>query len=51
MRMVVGQEKDPATVSLYVCDIPQTISKEELEAIFSKFFGFLEVRLARDKNR
>ena len=51
MRMVVGHEKDPATVSLYVCDIPQTISKEELEAIFSKFFGFLEVRLARDKNR
>jgi hypothetical protein len=32
--MGAAQEKDPSTVSLYVCDIPQTISKEELEAIF-----------------
>ncbi len=37
--------------SLYVCDIPQNISKEELEKVFSQFNGFHEVRLAKDKNR
>jgi hypothetical protein len=31
--------------------MPQTISKEELEAIFNKFMGFQDVRVARDKNR
>jgi RNA recognition motif-containing protein len=38
-------------VSLYVCDIPQNITKEELDSVFSCFDGFNEVRLARDKNR
>ena len=38
-------------VSLYVCDIPQTITKEELDAVCKCFPGFNEVRLARDKNR
>ena len=37
--------------SLYVCDIPQNITKEELEKVFSQFNGFHEVRLAKDKNR
>lgn len=37
--------------SLYVCDIPQNITKEELEKVFSQFSGFHEVRLAKDKNR
>ena len=38
-------------VSLYVCDIPQNITKEELDSVFRCFGGFNEVRLARDKNR
>ena len=38
-------------VSLYVCDIPTFVQKEELERIFSNFAGFTEVRIARDKNR
>lgn len=38
-------------VSLYVCDIPQNIEKEELDGVFSCFEGFVEVRLARDKNK
>ncbi len=38
-------------VSLYVCDIPQNIEKEELESVFSSFGGFVEVRLAKDKNK
>jgi hypothetical protein len=38
-------------VSLYVCDIPQTIEKEELEAVFQTFEGFVEARIARDKNK
>ena len=38
-------------VSLYVCDIPTYVSKEDLEHIFQQFMGFTEVRLARDKNR
>lgn len=38
-------------VSLYVCDIPQNITKEELDSVFRCFAGFNEVRLARDKNR
>ena len=37
--------------SLYVCDIPQNVTKEELEKVFSQFNGFHEVRLAKDKNR
>jgi hypothetical protein len=38
-------------ISLYVCDIPQTIEKEELSEIFSCFDGFIEVRIARDRNK
>ena len=38
-------------VSLYVCDVPQNIEKDELADIFSCFDGFIEVRLARDRNR
>lgn len=38
-------------VSLYVCDIPQNIEKEELEGVFQMFDGFVEVRIARDKNK
>lgn len=38
-------------VSLYVCDIPQNIEKEELESIFSMFEGYVELRLAKDKNK
>lgn len=38
-------------VSLYVCDIPQNIEKEELEGVFQCFDGYVDVRLARDKNR
>jgi|DEB19_MinimDraft_2_1074335.scaffolds.fasta_scaffold453704_1 RNA recognition motif-containing protein len=44
-----GQTK--TNVSLYVCDIPQNITKEELDSVFKCFAGFNEVRLARDKNR
>lgn len=43
--------KTSMVVSLYVCDIPQNIEKEELESVFSCFDGFVEVRLAKDKNR
>ena len=39
------------SVSLYVCDIPTYVAKEELEKVFSNFTGFTEVRIARDKNR
>jgi hypothetical protein len=38
-------------ISLYVCDIPQTIEKDELMEIFSCFDGFIEVRIARDRNK
>ena len=38
-------------VSLYVCDIPQTIERDELTEIFSCFDGFVEVRIARDRNK
>ena len=45
------QQPAPSMVSLYVCDIPQNITKEELESVFCCFDGFIEVRLARDKNK
>lgn len=45
------QPANKTNVSLYVCDIPQNITKEELDAVFKLFGGFNEVRLARDKNR
>lgn len=38
-------------VSLYVCDIPQTIEREELEGVFSCFEGFVDARIAKDKNK
>lgn len=38
-------------VSLYVCDIPQTVEKDELREIFSVFNGYIEVRIAKDRNR
>ncbi len=38
-------------VSLYVCDIPQSIEKEELSEVFACFDGFVEVRLAKDKKK
>ena len=38
-------------VSLYVCDIPQDIEKDDLDNVFSSFDGFVEVRLAKDKNK
>ena len=37
-------------ISLYVCDFPQDIDREELEPIFSEFDGFIDLRLAKDKN-
>ena len=38
-------------VSLYVCDIPQNLEKEELEELFKSFEGLIEVRMAKDKTR
>ena len=38
-------------VSLYVCDFPHDIEKKELYDIFCCFDGFVEVRLAKDRNR
>lgn len=36
-------------VSLYVCDFPQDLDKEDIESIFSSFNGFKELRIAKDK--
>ena len=38
-------------VSLYVCDIPQGLEREDLNDIFNVFDGFIEVRIAKDRNR
>jgi hypothetical protein len=38
-------------VSLYVCDIPQNIEKEQLENVFSPFEGYIQARIAIDKNK
>ncbi len=38
-------------VSLYICDVPQHVEKTDLDALFSGFQGFIECRVARDKNR
>ena len=38
-------------VSLYVCDIPQSVDSDELKEIFSCFDGFLEARVAKDRNK
>ena len=35
--------------SLYVCDFPQNLEKEDLKDIFAGFDGYVEARLARDK--
>jgi hypothetical protein len=40
-----------SNVSLYVCDIPQNIEKEELEGIFKGFDGLVDCRIARDKTK
>ena len=37
-------------VSLYVCDFPQDCNKEDIENIFNEFDGYIESRLAKDKN-
>jgi hypothetical protein len=37
-------------VSLYVCDFPQSLQKEELSSIFESFDGYLETRTARDRS-
>jgi hypothetical protein len=38
-------------VSLYVCDIPQGVERESLEQLFKDLEGFIEVRVARDRNK
>lgn len=38
-------------VSLYICDIPQDIEKEDLEKLFRDFQGFKDLRIARDKTK
>ena len=38
-------------VSLYVCDVPDSVEKEELVEMFGVFEGFIDVRLAKDRNR
>ena len=37
-------------VSLYVCDFPQTLEREELCAVFQNFDGYVETRTARDRS-
>lgn len=37
--------------SLYVCEFPQDLEEKELENHFNKFDGFLDLRIAWDKNR
>jgi RNA recognition motif-containing protein len=36
--------------SLYVCDFPQNLEREDLQEVFQEFEGFLDIRVARDKN-
>eukprot|EP00826_Nyctotherus_ovalis_P056471 TRINITY_DN7631_c0_g1_i1.p1 TRINITY_DN7631_c0_g1~~TRINITY_DN7631_c0_g1_i1.p1 ORF type:complete len:352 (+),score=38.33 TRINITY_DN7631_c0_g1_i1:94-1149(+) len=38
-------------VSLYVCDLPAHVEKEDVHKLFADYQGFLECRLVRDKNR
>lgn len=38
-------------VSLYVCDIPMNVERDELVDIFSGFNGYVEVRIAKDRNK
>ena len=37
-------------VSLYVCDFPDSIGKEDLTSIFQGFEGYIETRTARDRS-
>jgi hypothetical protein len=37
-------------VSLYVCDFPQSLEKEDLSSIFKDFEGYIETRTARDRS-
>jgi hypothetical protein len=36
--------------SLYVCDFPQHLEREDVSSVFREFDGYVEVRLAKDKN-
>jgi len=38
-------------VSIYVCDIPHTADKKELEDLFAQYSGFIECRVTTDKNK
>ena len=38
-------------VSLYVCDLPETVEKNELRDMFQVFDGYIDVRMAKDRNR
>ena len=38
-------------VSLYVCDFPHQTERKDLHEIFCQYEGFIEVRIARDKNK
>ena len=38
-------------MSLYLCDLPDTIEREDVENLFSSYIGFIECRVVRDKNR
>jgi RNA recognition motif-containing protein len=46
-----GQPPMNKLVSLYICDIPQDIEKEDLEKLFKDFGGFKDIRVARDKTK
>ena len=37
-------------VSLYVCDFPDNLEKDELSSIFNGFDGYIETRTARDRS-
>lgn len=39
-----------AMVSLYVCDFPDSLEKDELSSIFNGFEGYIETRTARDRS-
>lgn len=37
-------------VSLYVCDFPDSLEKDELSSIFHGFDGYIDTRTARDRS-
>ena len=37
-------------VSLYVCDFPQSLERDDLSSIFKDFEGYIETRTARDRS-